>query len=79
MNSYSGVLHYNHIDYQAMLEEKKNLNRKPHEPTLIRQVLYCGIFFFIFLGLVELVDIKIPLTPFFQFDSRLFPEYWGKN
>ena len=52
LNSYSSVLHYNHIDYQALLEEEKKKNKKPHDPTLIRQLIYFLIFCFLFLGLV---------------------------
>ena len=43
MNSYSCVLNYNNIDYQAMLDKEKN--KKFHESTLIRQFLYFLIFF----------------------------------
>ena len=47
MNSYSCVLNYNNIDYQAMLDKEKN--KKFHESTLIRQFLYFLIFFLLFL------------------------------
>ena len=50
MNSYSGVLNYNKIDYQAMLEEEKDRKKKKyHESTLIRQIIYFLIFFIMFL------------------------------
>ena len=51
MNSYSCVLNYNQIDYQAMLgkEEKKNKKEIYHESTLIRQILYFSIFSIMFL------------------------------
>ena len=50
MNSYSCVLTYNQIDYQALLEEEKNKkNKKYHESTLIRQIVYFLIFFIMFL------------------------------
>ena len=51
MNSYSCVLNYNQIDYQAMLDEKyKKKNKKYHESTLVRQIIYFLIFFLMFLG-----------------------------
>ena len=50
MNSYSGVLNYNKIDYQAMLEEEKDREKKKyHESTLIRQIIYFLIFLIMFL------------------------------
>ena len=51
MNSYSCVLNYNQIDYQAMLgkEEMKNKKEIYHESTLIRQILYFSIFSIMFL------------------------------
>ena len=49
LNSYSSVLHFNHFDYQAMLDEEKKKNKKSHEPTLIRQIIYFLIFFILFL------------------------------
>ena len=51
MNSYSCVLNYNQIDYQAMLDKKgkKNMKEKYHESTLIRQIVYFLIFFIMFL------------------------------
>ena len=49
MNSYSSVLHYNHFDYRAMLEEKKKAEKKSHESTLMRQIVYFLIFFILFL------------------------------
>ena len=52
LNSYSSVLHYNHIDYQAMLDEEKKKNKKRHEPTIIRQFIYFLIFCSIFLRFV---------------------------
>ena len=48
MNSYSCVLNYSQMDYQAMLDEEKK--KKYHESTLIRQIIYFLIFFFMFLG-----------------------------
>ena len=50
MNSYSCVLNYNQIDYQAMLDEQKKKDKKYHESTLIRQIIYFLIFFIMFLG-----------------------------
>ena len=54
MNSYSCVLNYNQIDYQAILHKeeknKKNKEKKYHESTLIRQMMYFFIFFIMFLG-----------------------------
>ena len=50
MNSYSSVLNYNQIDYQAMLDEQKKKDKKYHESTLIRQIIYFLIFFIMFLG-----------------------------
>ena len=54
MNSYSGVLTYNQIDYQAMLDKEETKNQinkkmKYHESTLIRQTVYFFIFFSMFL------------------------------
>ena len=51
MNSYSGVLNYNKIDYQAMLEDEKDRKKKKnyHESTLIRQIIYFLIFLIMFL------------------------------
>ena len=50
MNSYSGVLTYNQIDYQAMLDEKEeNKSKEYHESTMIRQLVYFLIFFIMFL------------------------------
>ena len=54
MNSYSCVLNYNQIDYQAMLDKeqtKNQMNKKMeyHESTLIRQTVYFFIFFTMFL------------------------------
>ena len=50
MNSYSGVLTYNQIDYQAMLDEKEeNKSKKYHESTMIRQSVYFLMFFIMFL------------------------------
>ena len=45
LNSYSSVLHYNHFDYRAMLEGKKKADKKSHESTLMRQIVYFLIFF----------------------------------
>ena len=54
MNSYSCVLNYNQIDYQAMLEEEEQKNKskkkKYHESTMIRQIVYFLTFFIMFLG-----------------------------
>ena len=50
MNSYSCVLNYNQIDYQAMLDKEKKTKKEYHEPTMIRQIVYFLIFFFMFLG-----------------------------
>ena len=50
MNSYSCVLNYNQIDYQALLDEEKKNNKKYHESTMIRQAVYFLIFFLMFLG-----------------------------
>ena len=52
LNSYSSVLHYNHIDYQAMLDEEKKKNKKRHEPTIVRQFIYFLIFCSLFIGFV---------------------------
>ena len=51
MNSYSCVLSYSQIDYQAKLDkdEKKKKKEKYHESTLIRQIVYFFIFFIMFL------------------------------
>ena len=49
LNSYSSVLHYNHIDYQAMLNKKKKETKKSHETTMIRQMIYFLIFLSMFL------------------------------
>ena len=49
MNSYSGVLTYNQIDYQAMLDAEKKKSKKYHESTMIRQLVYFFIFFIMFL------------------------------
>ena len=50
MNSYSCVLNYNQVDFQAMLEVDKNKkNKKYHESTLIRQIIYFLIFLIMFL------------------------------
>ena len=50
MNSYSCVLNYNQMDYQAMLDEDyKNKNKKYHQSSLIRQIIYFLIFFIMFL------------------------------
>ena len=56
MNSYSCVLNYNQIDYQAMLDKKgkKNMKEKYHESTLIRQIVYFLIFFIMFLRYYKL-------------------------
>ena len=56
MNSYSCVLNYNQIDYQAMLHKKgkKNMKEKYHESTLIRQIVYFLIFFIMFLRYYKL-------------------------
>ena len=48
MNSYSCILNYSQMDYQAMLDEEKK--KKYHESTLIRQIIYFLIFFLMFLG-----------------------------
>ena len=48
MNSYSCVLNYNQIDYQAMLNEDKK--KKYHVSTFFRQIIYFLIFFIMFLG-----------------------------
>ena len=53
MNSYSCVLNYNQIDYQAMLDkEKKKQNNfyHHHDTTMIRQIVYFFIFFIMLLG-----------------------------
>ena len=50
MNSYSCVLNYNQIDYQAMLDEEKGKIGKYHESTMMRQIVYFLIFFIMFLG-----------------------------
>ena len=49
MFSYSCVLNYNQIDYQAMLDKEKK-SKKYHESTLIRQIIYFFIFFLMFIG-----------------------------
>ena len=50
MNSYSGVLNYNQMDYQAMLnEDYKNKKKKYHQSSLIRQIIYFLIFLIMFL------------------------------
>ena len=50
MNSYSCVLNYNQMDYQAMLDEDyKNKNKKYHQSSLIRQIIYFLIFLIMFL------------------------------
>ena len=50
MNSYSCVLNYNQMDYQAMLDENyKNKKKKYHQSSLIRQIIYFLIFFIMFL------------------------------
>ena len=49
MNSYSCVLNYNQIDYQAMLDEEKKKEKKYHESTMIRQIVYFLIFIIMFL------------------------------
>ena len=50
MNSYSCVLNYNQMDYQAMLDEDyKNKNKKYHQSSVIRQIIYFLIFFIVFL------------------------------
>ena len=49
MNSYSCVLNYSQIDYQAMLDEEKKKNKRYDETTLIRQIIYFLIFFISFL------------------------------
>ena len=50
LNSYSCVLNYYQVDYQAMLEGEKNKkNKNYHESTLIRQIIYFLIFLIMFL------------------------------
>ena len=50
MNSYSCVLNYNQIDYQALLDEEKKKKKTYHESTMIRQIAYFLIFFIMFFG-----------------------------
>ena len=50
MNSYSSVLNYNHIDYQAMLDKEEKKDKKYHETSMIRQFIYFLIFLIMFIG-----------------------------
>ena len=50
LNSYSSVLQYNHIDYQAIMSQKKRNKRELHESTMIRQIIYLLVIFILYLG-----------------------------
>ena len=50
LNSYFSVLHYNYVDYQALVDKKKKEKQTPHEPTMVRQIIYFLMVLFIYLG-----------------------------
>ena len=55
LNSHFSVLHYNYIDYQAIMSEKIKKSKELHEPTLLRQIIYLLIFFILYLGYCRII------------------------